>query len=70
MNASLSSLLFRTELCWRISTLPPPSLKVITKVGGQDEKGHFKVRRREGKREGQTDSNNPEVHLSAVTVFA
>lgn len=51
MNASVNTLLFRTELSWRES-------KVITKVGGQDEKGQFKVGRSEGKRKGQTDGSN------------
>lgn len=35
--------------------------KVITKVGGQDDKGQFKVRNNKGERGEQT-----EVHLSVV----
>lgn len=35
-----------------------PPCKFITKVGGQDEKGQFKVGRREGEREGWTDGSS------------
>jgi len=53
-NASISTRLLRTELYWRLFH----PRKVVTQVGGQDEKEQFRVGRREGEREGRTDGSS------------